>query len=60
MARKKSLPTKIDEAGKVIRLNRNSGNELDYSALGIDGEERRSFSSDSFCQSPEYELDEFH
>ncbi len=60
MARKKIFPTKIDGAGNIVRRTRDDNNDLDYTRMGIDGEERISFPGDPFGQGSEYDFNEFH
>lgn len=60
MAKQKFFPETVDDAGNLAVKARNNGNCLDYSDFGIDGEERIVYSSDPFCQGPEYDFDEFH
>lgn len=61
MAQNNQLPENMTKAGNIIQQaigQRRS--DLDFSDLGIDGEERSCYSVDPFCQGPEYDFDEFH
>lgn len=60
MAKKKRLPEVTDEIGNLNLRNLSTGIELDFSGFGVDGEERITYSSDSFSQGPESDFDEFH
>lgn len=61
MAKKAKLPEKIDTAGNLFQQQtRLEASEHDYSGFGTDGLERIAYSTDPFCQGPEYDFDEFH
>jgi hypothetical protein len=60
MAKQKFFPEQVDDVGNpAVKAGKNN-KDLDYSGLGVDGEERITYSSEPFCQGPESGFDEFH
>ena len=58
---KETSPERFDSAGNsILQRGRSTNKDFDYSGLNIDGQERITFTEDSFSQGPEYEFDEFH